>query len=137
MFSRQTVALAPSFATAWFALGAIRDRLGDRNGAVAAFEQARDADPQDYHGARLQLARLGSGDATPAMSETYVRRLFDQYAARYDTALTERLAYRGPALLRQAVEAAMQAVAPPASLRFDARSRLRHRSRRRRLSLRG
>ncbi len=104
----QTVGLAPGFATAWFALGAIRDRLGDRGGAVAAFEQARDADPQDYHGARLQLARLGAGDATPAMSEAYVRRLFDQYAARYDTALTERLAYRGPALLREAVENAMQ-----------------------------
>jgi predicted TPR repeat methyltransferase len=104
----QTVALAPGFATAWFALGAIRDRLGDRSGAVAAFERACDADPQDYHGARLQLARLGAGDATPAMSETYVRRLFDQYAARYDTALTERLAYRGPALLRDAVAEAMQ-----------------------------
>ncbi len=112
----QTVTLAPNFATAWFALGAIRDRLGDRSGAVAAFEQARDADPQDYHGARLQLARIGSGDTTPAMSETYVRRLFDQYAARYDTALTERLAYRGPTLLRQAVEEAMQASHRP--LRF-------------------
>src|ERR1700733_6291959 len=71
----QTVALAPGFATAWFALGAISDRLGDRSGAIAAFERARDADPQDYHGARLQLARLDAGDATPAMSETYVRRL--------------------------------------------------------------
>ena len=105
----QTVALAPSFATAWFALGAIRDRLDDRAGAIAAFENARDADPEDYHGARLQLARLGSGDAAPAMSETYVRRLFDQYAARYDMSLTERLAYRGPALLREAVEKAMRA----------------------------
>ncbi len=105
----QTIALAPSFATAWFALGAIRDRLDDRAGAIAAFENARDADPEDYHGARLQLARLGSGDAAPPMSETYVRRLFDQYAARYDMSLTERLAYRGPALLREAVEKAMRA----------------------------
>jgi len=105
----QTVALAPAFATAWFALGAIRDRLGDRAGAIAAFEKARDTDPEDYHGARLQLARLGSGDATPAMTETYVRRLFDQYAARYDTALTEHLSYRGPALLRAAIEPAVQA----------------------------
>src|SRR5580692_11616439 len=104
----QTLEIAPRFATAWFALGAIRDQLGDRDGAVAAFAQARDADPEDYHGARLQLARLGAGNATPAMTETYVRRLFDQYAARYDTALTERLAYRGPALLREAVEKAMQ-----------------------------
>jgi predicted TPR repeat methyltransferase len=101
----QTVELAPRFATAWFALGAIRDRLDDRSGAIAAFAQARDADPEDYHGARLHLARLGTGDAAPAMTETYVRRLFDQYAGRYDAALTERLNYRGPALLRGAVEA--------------------------------
>jgi predicted TPR repeat methyltransferase len=113
----QTVELTPKFATAWFALGAIRDRLGDRAGAVAAFEQARDADPEDYHGARLQLARLGSGEATPAMTETYVRRLFDQYAARYDAALTEHLHYRGPVLLRDAVDAAMRAVKRPMHFR--------------------
>src|SRR5580692_7001668 len=112
----QTVELAPSFATAWFALGAIRDQLGDCDGAIAAFEHACDADPEDYHGARLQLARLGAGETTPAMTQTYVRRLFDQYAARYDTALTKRLHYRGPALLRDAVETVMRAVARP--LRF-------------------
>jgi predicted TPR repeat methyltransferase len=114
----QTVELAPGFATAWFALGAIRDQLGDRDGAVAAFAQARDADPEDYHGARLQLARLGAGAAAPAMTETYVRRLFDQYAARYDTALTERLNYRGPALLHDAVQGAMHAAGRP--MRFGA-----------------
>jgi predicted TPR repeat methyltransferase len=114
----QTVELAPGFATAWFALGAIRDRLGDRDGAVTAFEQARDRDPEDYHGARLQLARLGAGEATPAMTETYVRRLFDQYAGRYDTALTEHLRYRGPAILRDAVKAAMREAGRP--MRFAA-----------------
>jgi len=109
----QTVELAPGFATAWFALGAIRDQLGDRNSAIAAFERARDADPDDYHGARLQLARLGAGDATPAMTQTYVRRLFDQYAARYDASLTEHLDYRGPALLRAAIESVMQRAKRP------------------------
>ena len=109
----QTVELAPRFATAWFALGAIRDQLGDRDGAIAAFEQARAADPEDYHGARLQLARLGAGETTPAMTETYVRRLFDQYAARYDTALTERLHYRGPTLLHDTVETVMRAARRP------------------------
>jgi predicted TPR repeat methyltransferase len=114
----QTIELAPHFATAWFALGAIRDQLGDRKKAIAAFEQARDADPDDYHGARLQLARLGAGDATPAMTQAYVRRLFDQYAARYDASLTEHLHYRGPALLRAAVESVMQAAKRP--MRFGA-----------------
>ena len=114
----QTLEIAPAFATAWFALGAIRDRLGDRTGAITAFEKTREADPDDYHGARLQLARLGSGETTPAMSEAYVRRLFDQYAGRFDTVLTVRLSYRGPAVLRDAVEQAAHAAQRP--LRFTA-----------------
>ena len=99
----RTVELAPAFATAWFALGAIRDNLGDRAGAIAAWRMARDADPDDYHGARLQLARLGTGDGTPAMTATYVRRLFDQQAGSFDETLTERLNYRGPEILLEAV----------------------------------
>jgi predicted TPR repeat methyltransferase len=58
----RTVQLAPAFATAWFALGAIRDVLGDRAGAIAAFAAARDADPQDYHGARLFAFTVESHD---------------------------------------------------------------------------
>jgi predicted TPR repeat methyltransferase len=109
----QTVEAAPDFATAWFALGAIRDRLGDRDGAVAAFRAASRADPDDYHGARLQLLRLGASAGTPAMTEPYVRRLFDQYAGRYDAALTEHLHYRGPALLRHAVTSALERMGRP------------------------
>jgi predicted TPR repeat methyltransferase len=113
----QTVAAAPGFATAWFALGAIHDRLGDRDGAVAAFRSASRADPEDYHGSRLQLARLGAGADTPAMTEPYVRRLFDQYAARYDAALNEHLHYRGPALLCDAVTSALARQGRP--MRFE------------------
>jgi len=40
------------------------------------------------------------------MSAAYVRTLFDQYADRFDTALREKLAYRGPELLLEAVRAA-------------------------------
>jgi predicted TPR repeat methyltransferase len=112
----QTVEAAPGFATAWFALAAIRDRLGDREGAIAAFGAASRADPDDYHGARLQLARLGAGAAAPPMTEPYVRRLFDQYAGRYDTALTVDLRYRGPALLLDAVKSALAHLRYP--LRF-------------------
>lgn len=101
----QTVELAPGFAAAWFALGTIRDRLSDRTGAITAFEKALDTDPDDRHGARLHLARLGEGQAAPPMSEAYIRLLFDQYAGRFDAALVERLSYRAPAALRDAVDA--------------------------------
>lgn len=99
----RVVETAPAFATAWFALATIRERLGDRQGAIAAFRTARDTDHEDYHGAGLHLARLGAGEATPAMTETYVRRLFDQHAADFDEALVGRLEYRGPAILLEAL----------------------------------
>jgi predicted TPR repeat methyltransferase len=101
---QQVVEKAPHFATAWFALAVIREQLGEREGAIAAFKAARDADREDYHGARLHLARLGAGEATPAMTAAYVRRLFDQHAPEFDRSLLERLSYRGPELLLEAVK---------------------------------
>jgi predicted TPR repeat methyltransferase len=100
---QQVVETAPGFATAWFALASIREARGDRDGAIAAFKAARDADREDYHGARLHLARLGIGAATPSMTGVYVRRLFDQHAPEFDQSLTERLDYRGPELLLAAL----------------------------------
>ena len=101
----QVVETAPGFATAWFALAVIREQAGDREGAVAAFRAASDADREDYHGARLHLARLGAGEGTPAMTATYVRRLFDQHAPDFEESLLGRLEYRGPAILLDALKA--------------------------------
>jgi predicted TPR repeat methyltransferase len=101
----QALELAPAYASAWFALGEMREKLGDRAGAVAAFEQAKMADPSDRHGAALHLMRLGARSAS-AMPEGYVRALFDSYATRFDKALTDDLNYRAPDLLFGAVQAA-------------------------------
>src|SRR4029079_1345622 len=92
-------------AAAWFVLGELREKLGDRSGAIAAFEQARVTDPSDRHGAMLHLVRLGVGVPAP-MPEGYVRALFDGYAPGFDKALTEGLNYRAPKLLFDAVQAA-------------------------------
>jgi len=100
----QALELAPAYASAWFMLGELREKLGDRGAAIAAFEQARDADPRDRHGAALHLIRLGVQSAG-AMPEGYVRALFDGYAPDFDRALTEGLNYRAPELLFRAVEA--------------------------------
>ena len=102
---RQALELAPGYASAWFALGEVRDKLGDRADAVAAFEQARAADPSDRHGAALHLMRLGKTPVA-AMPEGYVRALFNGYAPGFDRALIEGLSYRGPELLFRAVQQA-------------------------------
>src|SRR5438128_11248556 len=56
----QATELAPRFASAWFTLGDIREQLGKREDAIAAFRQARDADAEDRHGAGLSLLLLGA-----------------------------------------------------------------------------
>ena len=99
----QALELAPAYASAWFVLGELRQKLGDRAGAIAAFEKARAADPQDRHGAALHLIHLGA-QPPAAMPEGYVRALFDGYAPRFEQAL-EGLTYRAPELLFRAVEA--------------------------------
>ena len=101
----QALELAPGYASAWFVLGELREKLGDHAGAIAAFEHAQAADPSDHHGATVHLMRLGAR-ATAAMPEVYVRALFDGYALGFDTALTEGLGYRAPELLFGAVQAA-------------------------------
>lgn len=100
----QAAELSPDFASAWFALGDLREQLGERPEAIAAFRQARRADPEDRHGAELRLMLLGAAALT-RMPPGYVRALFDQYAPRYERALVEDLGYRGPAVLLEAVRA--------------------------------
>ncbi|WP_127090583.1 methyltransferase domain-containing protein [Aquabacter cavernae] len=105
------VAEAPRFRAAWFLLAEAREAKGDTDGAATAYQAVLDQDRQDALGARARLARLGRGEAKGALSPAFVQSLFDQYAPRFDTALREGLAYRGPELL---VEALRATVARPA-----------------------
>ena len=109
----QAAELAPGFASAWFTLGEIRQQLGEHAAAVAAFRKARDADPDDRHGAGLWLMRMDA-EQVSAMPTAYVRALFDQYAPKFENALVDDLGYRGPSLLFKAVLAARHAVRKPA-----------------------
>lgn len=112
----QATELAPGFASAWFTLGEIRERLGEREAAVAAFRKAQMADPDDRHGASLRLMLLGA-EPLSSMPPAYVRALFDQYAPKFEAALVDDLGYRGPSLLFKAVLAARAAVRKPAFFR--------------------
>lgn len=109
----QAVELAPQFASAWFALGKVREELGRRDEAIAAFRGACSADPDDRHGASLHLMRLGA-EPLSAMPKAYVRSLFDQYAPRFEQSLLGDLGYRGPALLFKAVLSVRLAARKPA-----------------------
>ena len=112
----QAIELAPDFASAWFALGEIREQLDEREQAIAAFRKARDADAEDRHGAGLRLMQLGA-EKLSNMPPGYVRSLFDQYAPKFEKALVDDLGYRGPALLFKAVLAVRATARRPALFR--------------------
>lgn len=103
----QCLERAPLWPAGWFALGQARLRAGDADQARSAFERCLEIDPADHLGAAVAL-RLGWKAAAdrPAISQAFVAGLFDRYANRFDGHLLHELGYVGPALLRQAVEAA-------------------------------
>jgi len=109
----QATDLAPNFVTAWFTLGDIREALGERDAAIAAFRKAWAGDPGDRHGASVRLMRLGA-EPLAAMPRFYLQTLFDQYARRFESALLDDLGYRGPELLFKAVLSVRAAARKPA-----------------------
>jgi predicted TPR repeat methyltransferase len=112
----QATELAPAFASAWFTLGEIREKLGEREAAIDAFREAQVSDTEDRHGAGLRLMLLGA-EPLSDMPRAYVRALFDQYAPRFEASLVGDLGYRGPALLFKAVLAVRAAIRKPAFFR--------------------
>lgn len=98
----QSIELAPDFASAWFALGELREKLNQHGDAIAAYRRAVAADPEDRHGAGVRLMRLGA-EPLRGMPPAYVRSLFDQYAPDFDRALLDDLDYRGPSILLRAL----------------------------------
>ncbi|WP_114944751.1 class I SAM-dependent DNA methyltransferase [Microvirga calopogonii] len=104
--ARQVLELVPGFAAAHAMLGRSLAELGAREEAVAALRQALSLEPEDAMGVRLDLARLGALTPDEAMTDGYVRALFDDYAPKFDQHLTESLAYRGPELIAAALRRA-------------------------------
>jgi len=104
--ARQVLELAPDFAPAHALLGRAAAERGWREEAVRALQRALSLEPEDTLGVRLDLARLGAMPADQAMTDHYVRALFDDYAPRFDRHLTRNLAYRGPELIADALRRA-------------------------------
>jgi predicted TPR repeat methyltransferase len=104
--ARQVLELAPGFAPAHAMLGRSLAETGAREEAVNALRQALTLEPEDALGVRLDLARLGALASEEAITDSYVRALFDDYAPKFDLHLTKSLAYRGPELIADALRRA-------------------------------
>ncbi len=99
---RRALGLKPGMAEAHNNLGVARQKLGWTEGAVAAYRRAVELEP-DNPSFRFMLD-AATGARPERAPEAYVSWLFDPYAYRFDRQLVDVLEYRGPQLLRDAVE---------------------------------
>jgi len=97
--------LVPEWALGWFRAGEMHEATGAFDAAAEAWRMALKLDPDDRAGATLKLELIGHAPASNAPPGAFVEALFDQYAASFDTSLVEKLQYRVPELLFDAIAA--------------------------------
>ena len=98
---------------AHFTLGDIYERAGEAENAIEAYRQYLILDPIDRMGGEVRLTLLGAAAMRDRLPPDYVRALFDDYAPRFEISLRDRLSYRGPELLFEAVREQLDAIAGP------------------------
>ena len=102
---RQALSLKPDDGVAMYNLGNALAAKGERDAAVECYRQAVKLDPGNASAAHLIAALTAQSTERPPSQ--YVEKLFDGYAASFDTHLTQNLGYKMPselaALLRQYV----------------------------------
>lgn len=98
--------LVPGWAAGWFRLGEYHEAAGNPEAAARAFGRAVEADPADPLGAGIRRDLASGTQLSESLPAAFVELLFDQYAPRFDTSLVDRLGYRGPQILRDALDRA-------------------------------
>ena len=98
--------LAPEDDRVWYDLGELAHIVGRRDDARAAYERYFERHPDD---AEVEHVLIALGDATPPkrVSDRCIVQLYSRFAAFYDENMSDDLEYRAPALLGEALTAAL------------------------------
>ena len=97
----QAIALKPDLAEAHYHLGNTVQELGRLDEAEACYTRAIALKP-DYAEAKHILAAL-SGETTESAPRDYVEKLFDIYAAKFESSLVENLEYKIPRVIAEMI----------------------------------
>jgi predicted TPR repeat methyltransferase len=104
----------PDWAFGHHLAAAVATAAGRTTEAAERYRRSLALDPEDQAGSALALAALDPSASPDRASAAFVRGLFDQYAPRFDRALTEGLDYDAPAILRALVDRVAPLTAPVA-----------------------
>lgn len=94
---QRSVAINPSNAVAYNNLGNTLNSLGKVDEAIGYLKHAVELDTT--HGPAKHLLNALTREKTPIAPRAYVKRLFDQYSAKFDRHLVNKLEYKVPTLL--------------------------------------
>jgi predicted TPR repeat methyltransferase len=94
---------APDWSFGWFRLAEFYEAGRDMEKAIEAWRMAARTDADDHAGAALKLALVGAAPLMHRPPSAFVELLFDQYADGFDKSLAEKLGYRVPDLLADAI----------------------------------
>ncbi|CAN7304778.1 class I SAM-dependent DNA methyltransferase [Mesorhizobium sp. LjNodule214] len=97
--------LAPQWAAGWFRLGEMQE-VAAPDQAAQAWTMALTLEPADRLGAALKLQLIGKALAAAAPPSAFVEMLFDHYAESFEESLVDKLGYRLPDFLDQAIRRA-------------------------------
>ncbi|BCG68917.1 methyltransferase [Mesorhizobium sp. 113-1-2] len=98
--------LTPQWAMGWFRLGEMQQAAGASDLAAQAWRVSLQLDPTDRQGAAPYLQLIGKAPVSDALPSAFVETLFDHYAGSFDESLVDKLGYRLPELLDQAIRTA-------------------------------
>ncbi|OSQ40887.1 class I SAM-dependent DNA methyltransferase [Thalassospira mesophila] len=98
---------------AYFVLGEMLEKAGQKEAAIDAYRACLKRDATDRMGAEVRLMLLGAIAVRDRLPPDYVRALFDDYAPRFDVSLRDKLAYRAPELMFEAVRVLIADMAHP------------------------
>jgi predicted TPR repeat methyltransferase len=103
---RQALEITPDWTAGLFRLGEMHEAAGQSEAAAKAWRKLLQLDTDDRFGAGLKLAAAGHAAVPETPPTAYVETLFDAYAPTFEAALLNKLEYRVPKLLANAVKTA-------------------------------
>jgi len=98
----KAIQLDPEYVEAYSAIGVALKHLGHYNEAAEAFKQALRRNP-DLVNEQYYLACLGNAETPSQAPDQYIIELFDNYASSFDTELVDKLEYRAPQQIYEAI----------------------------------
>jgi predicted TPR repeat methyltransferase len=107
VYVQRAVQLNPKNAGAYAFLGTVLARAGRKEEAMAAFREGIRLDP-NAQAWKFRMSALSGDGKTKTAPMDYVRGLFDEYAPTFEKHLVEKLHYRAPEQILEAVKRATQ-----------------------------